>query len=127
MPPPTILCIDDEPNSLTVRCQMLERAGYRVIVAESPGEGVFLFCSENVDLVVLDYWMADMNGLAVASKLRKIKPNVAILMLSGFREISGEGLGLVNQWILKGESSPADLLNTVSELVAQPEGGNPAT
>jgi CheY-like chemotaxis protein len=79
------------------------------------------------DLVVLDYWMPDMKGLAVASRLRKIDPDVPILMLSGFREIGGEGLGLVDRWLLKGETNPDDLLDTVLELLGRRERGTPAT
>ena len=59
-----ILCIDDEPVPLEPQCNLLKRAGYSVAVAGSGREGVRLFSAEAFDLVVLDYWMADMDGRA---------------------------------------------------------------
>lgn len=115
--PKTILCIDDEPLSLELRCKVLERAGYRVLVAASPEEGIRLFASERVDLVVLDYWMPDLKGTAVAERLKSINPKAPIVMLSGYRPIFDEGIGLADLWLLKGESKPEDLLAAVSELL----------
>lgn len=60
---PTILCIDDEPVLLELRRTLLERAGYRVLIAATGREGIRVFGLEKIDLVVLDYWMADMDGL----------------------------------------------------------------
>jgi CheY-like chemotaxis protein len=115
--PKTILCIDDEPLALELRCKVLEKAGYRVIVAASPEEGMRVFASQRVDLVVLDYWMPDLKGTAVAERLKSIKPKVPIVMLSGYRPIFDEGIGRADLWLLKGESKPEDLLAAVSELL----------
>jgi two-component system, OmpR family, response regulator len=113
----TILCIDDEPLALELRCKLLAKAGYRVLVAASPEEGISLFGSERVDLVVLDYWMPDLKGIAVAERLKSMNPEVPIVILSGFRPIFDEGIGLADRWLLKGESDPEDLLTAVSELL----------
>src|SRR5690348_5627657 len=115
--PKTMLCIDDEPLSLELRCKVLEKAGYRVLVGASPQEGIRLFASQRVDLVVLDYWMPDLKGTAVAKRLKNIKPKVPVVMLSGYRPIFDEGVGLADVWLLKGETKPEDLLAAVSELV----------
>ena len=65
----TILCIDDEANGLLPRRLLLESAGYRVIEARSGAEGIQLFGSEKVDVVILDYWMSGMKGTTVAAEL----------------------------------------------------------
>lgn len=120
MTPPTILRIDDEPDLLEVRRIFLEKAaGYRVLGAATGKEGIRLFSAEHVDLVVLDYWMADMRGLDVAEELKRINSKVPILMLSGYRSILDEGIGRVDRWLVKGQSEPGDLLSTISELLSR--------
>jgi CheY-like chemotaxis protein len=117
MPPATILCIDDEPDGLRVRCKLLEKAGYRVVVAASPLDGVRLFAGEQIDLVVLDYWMPDIKGIAAAERLKRMNPSVPIIMLSAFPPIGDETVGRVERWLIKGESGPEDLLSAVQELL----------
>lgn len=113
---PTILCIDDERVPLELRCHLLKQAGYRVVVAGSGKEGIQLFSTERIDLVVLDYWMDAMDGLEVAAQIKRMNRKIPIIMLSGYRELLDEGLGLVDRWLLKGQSEPEDLLTTIKEL-----------
>ena len=113
----TILCIDDEPASMDLRRRVLEQEGYRVVVTANPQEGMRLFKEEAFDLVVLDYWMAKLNGLLVAKELKQMKPKVPIVMLSGYSPLLDEYIGRVDEWIVKGESDPADLINTVRQLL----------
>jgi CheY-like chemotaxis protein len=115
--PAKILCIDDEPIPLELRCDLLKRAGYRIVVAGSGTEGIQLFSAQQFDLVVLDYWMADMDGLEVAEKLKDINPKVPIVMVSGYRSILDEAIRKIDKWLVKGESEPEDLLSTISELL----------
>src|SRR6266700_160759 len=65
----TVLCIDDEQTALQLRRTLLESAGYKVLAAKSGALGIKIFSSEPVHAVVLDYWMADMNGLQVARQI----------------------------------------------------------
>jgi CheY-like chemotaxis protein len=115
---PTILCIDDEPIPTELRCELLNRSGYNVIVAGSAKEGIKVFATQPIDLVVLDYWMDGMDGLDVATELKRINRKLPIVMLSGYSSILDEGLGLVDRWLLKGQSKPHDLLNTIKELLS---------
>ena len=113
----TVLCIDDEEPGLLVRKVLLESAGYRVLTARSGEEGLGTFQSEHVDAVVLDYWMAGMNGVAVARKLKGLSPTVPILMLSAYGTLLDETLGLAEIWIRKGEEDPSYLLCKLKELI----------
>jgi DNA-binding response OmpR family regulator len=61
---------------------MLEAAGYRVLYARSGKEGLELLHSERVDTVLLDYWMPDQKGLEVARAIRRLKPQLPIIVLS---------------------------------------------
>jgi DNA-binding response OmpR family regulator len=117
--PPTILCVDDESDLLEIRRLFLEKAGYRVVGAATGKEGVRLFSAARIDLVVLDYWMADMNGLDVAKELKGINSKVPIVMFSGYRSILDEGIGRVDRWLVKGQGEPGDLLSTIRELLSR--------
>jgi len=110
----TILCIDDEQTALQLRQNLLESAGYRVFGAKSGALGLKAFKSE---LMILDYWMADMNGLQVARELRKINPAVPIIILSAYGELLDESLGIADLWIRKGEEDPQYLLNRLEQLL----------
>jgi len=113
---PTILCIDDEPNLLLTRKLLLESKGYQVIEAGTGEEGLRLFQSNRIDLVVVDYWMAGMNGLAVSREIKRINSTVPIIVLSGLAELPGEVVGIADRWILKGRST-RDLLDAIETLV----------
>lgn len=112
----TILCIDDEPDASMVRKLLLESEGYSVIEAGTGEQGLQLFKSRQFDLVIVDYWMRGMNGLAAAREIKKINPAVPIIVLSGLTELPGEALGIVDRWIMKGRSTQ-DLLAAISSLI----------
>lgn len=113
----TILCVDDEQTALQLRKTLLESAGYKVLAVKSGAQAVKLFRSETVDAAILDYWMADMNGLNVAREIRKIHPKLPVIILSAYGELLDESLGLANVWIRKGEEDPQYLLSQLDQLL----------
>jgi len=117
--PAAILCIDDEEPALMLRRLILEKAGYRVVTALTGKEGIELFRYQPFDAVILDYWMADMDGLDVAAELKSLNPRTPIIMLSGYAAILDEGLGRVDLWLRKGEGDPEQLLMAVVQLLSR--------
>jgi CheY-like chemotaxis protein len=115
--PAAILCVDDEETALLLRRRVLEKAGYRVFSALTGREGIEIFRYQPIDVVILDYWMADMDGLDVASALKLINTKTPIIMLSGYAAILDEGLGKVDLWLRKGESDPEQLLIAVVHML----------
>ena len=113
----TVLCIDDEQTALQLRQTVLESAGYKVLTAKSGALGIQAFKAGPVSAVVLDYWMADMNGMQVARELRKLNPAVPIIILSAYGELLDESLGIADIWIRKGEEDPQYLLARLDELL----------
>ncbi len=101
-----VLCIDDELIGLKVRRILLERAGYTVVSALEGSEGIDIFAREPVAAVVLDYAMPGMNGAEVATKMREIKPEVPILLLSAYVGLPKEVTSLVDVYMTKGEGAP---------------------
>ena len=127
----TILCVDDEENQLTLRRLMLEKAGYRVLIAESPAKAIELFRSDAVDLVIVDYYMPGMNGLSLARELLREK-KLPIVVLSAYAELPGESIGMADMWITKGTAAE-ELLTKLAELLSRGtsltgrRSGNPET
>lgn len=113
----TVLCIDDEQTALQLRQTVLESAGYRVLTAKSGALGIQVFKSEPIHAVVLDYWMADMNGMQVAREIRRLNPSVPIIILSAYGELLDESLGIADIWIRKGEEDPQYLLARLDDLL----------
>jgi CheY-like chemotaxis protein len=113
----TVLCIDDEQTALQLRQTVLESAGYKVLTAKSGALGIQAFKSEPVSAVILDYWMADMNGMQVAREIRKLNPSIPIIILSAYGELLDESLGIADLWIRKGEEDPQFLIARLDELL----------
>jgi CheY-like chemotaxis protein len=114
----TILCVEDEPLQLQLRQMLFESAGYRVLQARSAKPAMELFRSQQVDAVVMDYWLSGTNGTAVAEEMKALRPRVPIVMLSGFPSLPGEG-AIVDAWLRKAEAEPEDILNEVKRLMDQ--------
>ena len=114
----TVLCVEDEELQLRARRMLFEAAGYRVLEARSAKRAVDLFSSHPVDAVVMDYWLSDQdgNGTVVAEQMKRMRPRIPILMLSGFTALPGEG-ALVDSWIRKSQLDPENLVNEVDRLI----------
>ena len=111
-----ILCIDDEELGLRIRKIVLEREGYRVETAINGTIGLTIFEGQEIDAVVLDYFMPGMNGGEVAAEMRRMKPEVPILLLSAYINLPQDVISAVDSTILKGDG-PEVLLTKVREVL----------
>jgi len=112
----TILCIDDEALGLEIRKAVLERAGYHVLTAVDGATGLAVFRRHTIDGVVLDYYMPEMDGGAVAEAMRRERPEVPILLLSAYINLPAEVVDLVDVTLLKGEG-PLELLEKLHAML----------
>lgn len=113
--PHLVLCVDDEVVGLNVRRILLERAGYQVLTAINGMDGLDLFSRQPVEAVILDYSMPGMHGAEIASRMRKTKPQVPILLLSAYLGLPDEVTSLVDVYMTKGEGAPV-LLEKLDSL-----------
>jgi DNA-binding response OmpR family regulator len=113
---PTILCVDDYETSLGGWCLYLQSVGYLVITAQTAQEGLQLFAVSPVDLVLLDYALPDSNGDDVAATMKRIKPDVRILMFSGVRDVPEDARLHVDAFLQKGQP-PTVVLDKIRELL----------
>jgi CheY-like chemotaxis protein len=82
----TVLLVEDEPAILRLGAVMLERLGYRVITAATPGEAIRL-ARENsgeIRLLITDVVMPEMNGRDLARNLLSLYPDMSRLFMSGY-------------------------------------------
>jgi CheY-like chemotaxis protein len=112
----TILCIDDHWNGLIGRKIFLENNGYEVLEATGGDEGLKLFKSHAVDAVVLDYQMPGMNGDVVAKKMKSVKSDVPIMLLSAYGPLPEKKLQAVDTFLSKSQP-PQILLSTLQALL----------
>lgn len=115
-PLPTILCIDDEALGLQIRKTVLERAGYQVLTAIDGATGLGLFRKQMIDGVVLDYYMPEMDGGAVAETMRRERPEIPIMLLSAYINLPAEVVALADVTLLKGQG-PGELLEKLSLML----------
>jgi CheY-like chemotaxis protein len=114
-----ILLVDDNRDGLLVRRSLLEEVGYRVEIATNGEEGLKLFETSPFDVVVTDYRMPRMDGAELIHRIRQLKPNTRIILLSGFVD----PLGLTEQVtgadvvIAKSSHEPVHLLSWVKRLI----------
>jgi response regulator RpfG family c-di-GMP phosphodiesterase len=86
--PPTILCVDDEPNILSALRRLFRPQGWQVRVAEGGQAALALLESETVDLVISDMRMPEMDGAQFLAQVRARWPDTVRLLLTGHSDIN---------------------------------------
>jgi CheY-like chemotaxis protein len=96
----TILVIDDEEPIREAVKEILEMAGFNILTAKDGIDGLKIFQQEkdNLSLVILDLTMPRLNGEEVFLQMHHIKPEVPVILASGYNEdevtirFTGKGL-----------------------------------
>ncbi len=84
----TVLIIDDEPGILGTVADVLADEGYATLAAKNGEEGLALYKEEQPDVVFLDIWLPDRDGLEVLRELREFDPRAAVILISGHGTVS---------------------------------------
>jgi two-component system alkaline phosphatase synthesis response regulator PhoP len=120
----TILVIEDEVTIQNVVRTYLESAGYRVVIAETGGQGLALARSLSPDLIVMDLMLPGMDGMEVTARLRQ-ESDVYILMLTARSEemdrIAGLRMG-ADDYLTK-PFSPREMVARVEAMLRRPRNG----
>ncbi|EKD39809.1 MAG: PAS/PAC sensor hybrid histidine kinase [uncultured bacterium] len=102
----TVLVVEDETALLKMSKRMLEKLGYRVLAAATPGEAVELAANnaDTIQLLITDVVMPGMNGRDLAERLQALYPNMKILFMSGYtadvivhRGVLDEGVNFIQK------------------------------
>jgi DNA-binding NtrC family response regulator len=113
--PAVILCVDDQGVALNLRRQVLRKAGYSVLTATTAQQALDILRTNQVDLVLTDHLLPTISGTTLAAKMKSIKPEVKIAILSGVADVP-EDMQFADMFITK--LMPIDeLLRTIERLV----------
>ncbi len=121
-----ILMVDDERNIREMTATMLTRNGYRVILAADGAEAVMVFAERGAEirLVITDLHMPNLDGAMLSRALRRIKPGMKVLVVSGMSSALGQRPGFKLEEFADGflqkPFKPAMLLAKVHELLRPP-------
>lgn len=114
----TILCIDDDPDTLKLRKLLLESSGYSVLTVPSGSDGVDVARQSNkIDLVVLDYLMPGMAGDQVADELKRYCPDLPLVLISAVEQLPDGLVRKVDAYVQKGQD-PEILLAVIGQLLS---------
>lgn len=113
--PGTILIIDDETQIVDVACQVLERAGHRVISAADGAEGLEQFARHlsEIDLLIIDITLPRLSGTEVMREVLRQRPDARIILSSGNR-VTIPAAEMQGVRLLPKPYQPSDLLAAVT-------------
>ncbi len=85
MPKERILLVDDEAGILEIIGTRIRSWGYELLEAKKGKEAIEAVEAKKADLVVLDYMLPDMDGVAVLKEIRNINKKIPVIMLTAYR------------------------------------------
>jgi CheY-like chemotaxis protein len=124
-PKKTILCVDDNEQTLSVRTFLLEtRGGYRVSAVTTPQEALEIIANAlpgTLDLLLCDLLMPGMDGNELVRRAKDLNPNLPAMIVSGTVN-AFERASRADAFLPKGACSPVELLERIRILVARKRG-----
>lgn len=80
---PLLLCVEDDATYLTLRKAFLEQSGYNVIGATTTDEALRILREAPVCATITDHFLHGTTGALLAGEMKRIKPDVPIILYSG--------------------------------------------
>ena len=118
---PRILIIDDERDIRNLLRDLFHSKGYEVVEAENGEDGLRVFQSTPVDLVMTDILMPEKEGLSTIMDLKKENPTLKIIAMSGGALKSGQYLTFARKFgadkVLEKPFHLQSVLQAVEELL----------
>lgn len=120
-PKKTILCVDDNEQSLSIRKVMLETRGYRVITCSNAQDAIDAFKAGGVDLVLSDLIMPGVDGHKLVEEIKTLSPQTPAILFSGKIKIYERDLR-ADLFLPKGMYAPVELLERIRLLLVRKRG-----
>jgi DNA-binding response OmpR family regulator len=115
-----ILCVDDEPNIVTLKCAILEAAGHVVTPATSAHEAIEKLKENTYDAVVTDWRLGDSNGRAIV-QAAKMHSTMPVVVVSGYVAEAFQAAEPLADLYLEKPVNPEELVTIVNELLKTTE------
>src|SRR6059058_3207960 len=120
-PKRTILCVDDNEQSLSIRKVMLETRGYRVITCNGGEQALEIFKKGGIDLVLTDLIMPGLDGSKLVEEIKALSPQTPTILLSGKVRIYDRDTQ-ADVFLPKGMYAPTELLERIRLLLVRKRG-----
>jgi two-component system, OmpR family, response regulator CpxR len=120
-PKRTILCVDDNEQSLSIRKVLLETRGYRVITCTRAEDALEHFRKGGIDLVITDLIMPGYDGSRLIEEIKSISPTTPAILLSGKVRIYDHNTH-ADVFLPKGMYAPVELLERIRVLLIRKRG-----
>lgn len=78
-----VLCVENHKEYLDALRYMLETAGYEVVPATTGSQGLSILMKQPIQGVLLEYDLPDASGSAVRIEMKRVKPEVPVLLFAG--------------------------------------------
>ena len=111
-----ILCVDDEPHVVTLKCQILEAAGHTVTASTSAHDAIEKLQNNTYDAVVTDWRLGDANGRAVVLAA-KSQSSMPVVVVSGYVAEAFQAAEPLADLYLEKPVNPEELVTIVNELL----------
>ena len=85
---PSVLVVDDEPNSLFGICQVLTDEGFQTIPAKDGREALEKLKTDSVNLVITDEKMPDLSGTELLLEVKKTLPHIPVILITAYGSVS---------------------------------------
>lgn len=120
-PKRTILCVDDNEQSLSIRKVLLETRGYRVVACTNGQDALDVFRKGGIDLVVSDLLMPGVDGSQIIDEIKTVSPQTPAILLSGKVKLYDHNTR-ADVFLPKGTHAPAELLERIRLLLVRKRG-----
>jgi two-component system, OmpR family, response regulator CpxR len=120
-PKRTILCVDDNEQSLSIRKVMLETRGYRVLTTPSGREALNIIRQGGIDLLLTDLVMPDMDGNELVRQAKEHSPFIPAILFSGHTKFVTSDCS-ADLFLPKGTHAPIELLERIRLMLVRKRG-----
>ena len=116
-----VLVVEDDEDNRELMGEVLQDAGYEVVLAANGAAGLRTLAEHSIDLLVTDIGMPGMGGLEVARAAKEIAPTVPVVVVTGYaeREDIAKARGHEVDAVLVKPVDPDALTSLVDQLVRQ--------
>jgi CheY-like chemotaxis protein len=120
-PKRTILCVDDNEQSLSIRKVLLETRGYRVLTYSKGEEALERFKKGGIDLLLTDLSMPGLDGSKLIQAAKAISPQTPAILLSGKNKLYDHNTQ-ADVFLSKSMYAPVELLERIRVLLIRKRG-----
>jgi DNA-binding NtrC family response regulator len=115
-----ILCVDDEPHVVTLKCAILEAAGHTVTASTSARDAIERLKNNIYDAVVTDWRLGDDSGRVIV-QAAKSHSRMPVVVVSGYVAEAFQAAEPLADLYLEKPVNPEELVTIVNELLKSGE------